>query len=82
VRREYLAAYRCTVERSILLTVVLPVRRCLRKIVRAYDLLCAREDAHAWNLVIPAGVWLCQRCPHVTFDIARLNDHYRYAHSF
>jgi len=50
--------------------------------VRAYHLLCAREDARSWDFVIPAGAWLCQRCPHVTFDVARLTDHYRYAHSF
>jgi len=68
--------------RSVLTVAVSPVRRGLRKMVRAYHLLCAREDARSWDFVIPAGAWLCQRCPHVTFDVARLTDHYRYAHSF
>lgn len=82
MRRPNRAAYRCTVTRWIFSVAASPLRRCLRKIARTYRLMCAREDARALNLVIPAGVWLCQRCPHVTFDIARLNDHYRYAHSY
>jgi hypothetical protein len=51
-------------------------------VTRTYALWCAREDARRWQLVIPAGVWFCQRCPHVTFDIARLREHYLFAHAF
>jgi hypothetical protein len=58
------------------------LRRGCRKVARTYALLCAREDAKRWQLVIPAGVWFCQRCPHVTFDIARLREHYLFAHAY
>jgi len=58
------------------------LRHGWRKVARRYALLCAREDAKRWQLVIPTGVWFCQRCPHVTFDIARLREHYLVAHAF
>lgn len=58
------------------------LHRSWRKTVRAYVLLCAREDAKRWQLVIPAGAWLCQRCPHVSFDVARFREHYLFAHAF
>jgi hypothetical protein len=59
------------------------VRRWGRKIVRAYHLRCAREDARKWQLIIPAGVWVCQHCPHVTFfDVARLRSHYAHVHAY
>jgi hypothetical protein len=59
------------------------VRRQCRKIARAYHLACAREDARTWQLVIPAGVWICQHCPQVTFfDRSRLREHYLLAHAW
>ena len=51
-----------------------------RRIVRAYQLCCAREDARVRHVVIPAGVWVCQHCPHFSFDATRLRDHLAYAH--
>jgi hypothetical protein len=56
-------------------------RRLGHKIARTYSLWCAREDAHRWRLVIPSGAWVCQRCPHVSFDFARFNEHYLTAHA-
>ena len=58
------------------------LRRWWRKTARAYALSCAREDAKRWQLVIPAGAWVCQRCSHVSFDLARLREHYLFAHAF
>ena len=57
------------------------LRRWGHKIARAYSIVCAREDARKWQLVIPAGVWVCQHCPHVTFDAVRLRAHYAVAHA-
>jgi hypothetical protein len=55
--------------------------RLWRKVARAYYFTCAREDARSWHLIIPAGAWVCQRCPHVTFDFARFREHYVWAHA-
>jgi ribosomal protein L37AE/L43A len=57
------------------------LRHWCAKIARAYHFHCAREDASRWHLTIPAGVWLCQHCPQVTFDVARLRDHYAFDHA-
>jgi len=56
-------------------------RRLAHKIARAYLFCCAREDARTWRVVIPSGAWVCQHCPHVSFDLARFTDHYVTAHA-
>jgi len=59
-----------------------PLRRWVRKIARAYTLLCAREDARVLHLVIPSGVWVCGQCTHATFfDFARFRAHLAYSHT-
>lgn len=39
----------------------------LRRVVRRYQLHCAREDARARGIVVPLGVWVCG-CDHVSLD--------------
>ena len=39
-----------------------------RRTVRAYHLVCAREDARVRNIVVPLGVWACQACSHVSLS--------------
>jgi hypothetical protein len=63
------------------MTVATPLRRWGHKIARAYSIVCAREDARRIQLIIPAGAWVCQHCPHVTFDAVRLRAHYICEHA-
>jgi hypothetical protein len=39
----------------------------LRRVVRRYQLHCAREDARRRGIVVPLGVWVCG-CQHVSLD--------------
>jgi len=41
--------------------------RLMRRVVRAYQLHCAREDARVRGIVVPLGVWVCG-CRHVSLD--------------
>ncbi|GAA0370010.1 hypothetical protein NE235_19780 [Actinoallomurus spadix] len=34
----------------------------IRRPLRAYHLVCARDDAATWKVVIPDGVWACPGC--------------------
>jgi hypothetical protein len=45
------------------------------RLVRAYHLICAREDLRRSGLVVPAGVWLCDHCPRWSFDPVLLRQH-------
>ncbi len=66
------------------LFVAVLAKRVLRwraKAVRAYHLVCAREDLLSRRLTTPAGIWVCQRCRHVSFDLSRWLDHCVYAHA-
>ncbi len=53
----------------------------VRKVFRAYYFQCAREDLQKWRVVIPSGVWLCEHCTHVAFDVGRLRAHVKLAHA-
>ena len=53
----------------------------LRRLVRAYHQMCARDDVRRHGLVVPAGVWLCHHCPQVSLDITRLRQHVAGVHS-
>lgn len=57
------------------------LRRLARKVARAYHLQCAREDLRKWRVVIPSGVWRCDHCSHVAFDITRLRAHMKLTHA-
>jgi hypothetical protein len=50
------------------------------RLLRAYHLLCAREDQRRWGLVVPAGVWLCDHCRQWSFDPLLLREHVATAH--
>ena len=39
----------------------------LRRVVRRYQLHCAREDARKRGIVVPLGIWVCG-CDHVSLD--------------
>ncbi len=53
----------------------------LQRLARAYHLMCAREDLRRNGLVVPAGIWLCQHCPQVSFDLVRLRQHVAGVHA-
>jgi hypothetical protein len=57
------------------------VGRWRRQLVRAYELRCAREDAHVRNLVVPRGVWACHACPHVSLNLASFKHHLADVHA-
>jgi hypothetical protein len=57
------------------------VRRWRRRLVRAYHLRCAREDAHVRNLVVPPGVWACHACPHVSLTVVSFKSHLADGHA-
>jgi hypothetical protein len=48
--------------------------RLIQRLVRAYHLHCAREDARARGIVVPIGVWACH-CTHVSLDRMSFNHH-------
>lgn len=54
----------------------------VQRISRAYHLWCARDDVRRQGLVVPAGVWVCEHCPRMTFDAVRLRQHVAGAHAF
>jgi hypothetical protein len=45
--------------------------RCARvrhRVVLAYQLICAREDARRQGLFLPQGAWRCEHCGLVAWD--------------
>jgi hypothetical protein len=57
------------------------VGRWRHRLVRAYELRCAREDLHVRNLVVPAGVWACHACSHVSLSLTSFKSHLAEAHA-
>jgi hypothetical protein len=57
------------------------LRRWRRRVVLAYHLRCAREDARARNIATPIGVWVCEHCPHVSLSLPGLHSHRADAHA-
>jgi len=45
------------------------------RLVLAYRLLCAREDARVRQVIVPLGVWVCHHCPHVSLDLPAFDAH-------
>jgi hypothetical protein len=39
-----------------------------RRVVLAYRLRCAREDARIRGIIAPVGIWVCHHCPQVSFS--------------
>lgn len=56
-------------------------RRVWRRTVRAYHLICAREDAAGHGLTVPSGVWRCLQCELVMLERTAFREHLRVAHS-
>jgi hypothetical protein len=73
-----LARVICVSRRSAMLKIVC---RWRRRVVRAYELRCAREDAHVRNLAVPYGVWACHACPHVSLNLASFKHHLADVHA-
>jgi hypothetical protein len=48
---------------------------------RAYQLACARDDTAGYGLVVPTGVWMCQRCQRVLLEMTALHEHLRLEHA-
>jgi hypothetical protein len=46
----------------------MPLSRAWRRICRAYQLTCAREDAARLGFSVPDGVWFCAPCRVTMFD--------------
>ncbi len=57
------------------------VGRYWRRVVRAYHLACARDDAAGRSLVTPSGLWVCERCLAPLFELTSLREHLRTEHS-
>ena len=51
-----------------------------RRLRRAYQLACARQDARALGLFVPDGVWFCPPCRLAFLDGWDIAQH-RFAHS-
>jgi hypothetical protein len=54
--------------------------RWSRRLVRAYHLRCAREDARLRGIVVPVGVWVCA-CRHVSLDRLAFHRHLGEVHA-
>jgi ribosomal protein L37AE/L43A len=52
-----------------------------RRLVLAYQVRCAREDAKLRRIVTPIGVWVCARCPHVSLSTGAYLAHLAGAHA-
>ena len=42
--------------------------RLSRRVMRAYHVACAREDAHRNGFRVPLGAWFCERCRLVVWE--------------
>jgi hypothetical protein len=52
-----------------------------RRIVRAYQVACARDDVAGHGLTVPTGVWVCGRCQRALLEFAALREHFRTEHA-
>jgi hypothetical protein len=52
-----------------------------RRLVRAYQVACARDDVAGHGLIVPSGVWVCERCQHALLELAALREHFRTEHA-
>jgi hypothetical protein len=46
-----------------------------RRVVRAYQLACARDDVAGHGLTVPSGVWVCGRCQRALLELVALREH-------
>lgn len=51
--------------------------RAARRAVLAYHLACARQDVDREGLRVPTGVWWCEHCGLVTWDLGAFVVHSR-----
>jgi ribosomal protein L37AE/L43A len=51
--------------------------RIRRRVVLAYQLICAREDARNRGLSLPQGIWRCEHCGLITWDQQTFAAHSR-----
>lgn len=54
--------------------------RVRRRVVLAYQHICAREDARRHGLSLPLGAWRCEHCGLIAWDQQTFATHSR-AHS-
>ncbi|GAA4157327.1 hypothetical protein [Actinomadura keratinilytica] len=54
--------------------------RYWRRMVRAYHLACARDDAAAHGVSVPSGVWVCHVCELPVLKMTTLVRHVRSEH--
>ena len=57
------------------------LRTLRRRTARAYQLMCAREDARVRNFVVPLGVWACHTCEHVSLSQWSFHRHLLEVHA-
>jgi GPR1/FUN34/yaaH family len=55
--------------------------RVLRRLVLAYGVRCARDDARQRQIRTPLGVWACHLCEHVSLNIASFDAHLVHVHA-
>ncbi len=53
------------------------IRRKLARVVLAYRLICARQDAHHHGIRVPTGAWSCERCGVVVWELDAFVRHGR-----
>jgi hypothetical protein len=52
-----------------------------RRLKRAYQTACARDDVAGHGLTVPSGVWVCVRCQRGLLELAALREHFRTEHA-
>ncbi|SDJ46812.1 hypothetical protein SAMN05444157_3508 [Frankineae bacterium MT45] len=57
------------------------LRRWRHRVVRAYQLACARQDARSRNIITPLGVWACEHCPQVSLTQFAFRTHLANLHA-
>jgi hypothetical protein len=57
------------------------VRRLRRRLVLAYRLRCARDDARLRHITTPTGVWACHHCPHTSLNKLAFTTHLSAVHA-
>lgn len=56
-------------------------RRFRQRLARAYHLACVRDDVASRGVIVPTGVWVCDRCRLVLLEAAALREHLRVEHA-
>lgn len=56
-------------------------QRMWRRMARVYRQACARDDVTKRGLIVPSGVWVCERCEQALLELSALRAHLRAEHA-